>query len=598
MSGLPSDGLWAMAPYKLKSLPGDKALVVRTDNGAVAVIESQWRPLLASIQTFRSLPDHVAAVLGRNPKLQPHRQALERVLSRLSRERLLVSGAEVLGDLPKPNAPMEERSRLRIAITTCDRPLQLERLLDSLVDNERRYGNHWTYEVVDDSRRSDSTARNRALVDRYRAELALRYHGLDDRRALLERLRRSLPEHGDALAWLLDSGHPSHAGHGTYGCTKNYLMLLHAGARLLMIDDDAIVKAWRAVGATNRLRFDRAGLTRRVAADIETLQKDLQPAPADPIAEQAAMLGEGVAQPAARDGCGETAADLLGLSTADQVLTLDWERARIRATMSSLLGDPGTAVDLGLLYQDREALRAAADDNAYGALRSQPRAVFTGKPWWTLTRQRYFLLATMAGIDLAPYAPPLMPSGRGEDSMLAVLLPLLYPMDVAAVSPSALEHRPDPPRDWRTAPSDLVGQLSPAGGFCIWASPLLAASLEGNPRDKLAALRDHFLRAASSEGGRRRLQAAFTAATKQTWAHVYGEIAAAYSAGREYSGRWKAEVTDTLTGLQQLLSASDVLEPAAMARLIDWNRRYFEALDGWNSAYDLMSAQADTAGRG
>ena len=588
-------GLWAIANIQFKTLPNTLCLVIRVDTGAVSVMDARWKPAIAFLQPFRSLKQHLAVLVQKIPAFRPHEKTLLDLLHHLCRDGILVAGTQLAADLVKPSStPEPERHPLGIAVTTCDRPQQLERLLASLLTNEREHGNAWRFQIVDDSRHPDSIQQNKDLIVRYSNGLDLQYCGREARLDFLDLLLDELPQDAQHLRWLLDTDDPFHAGQITYGCPKNYLILRNAGGRLILIDDDAVMKTWLRPGTKRAFRFGEVGQARDLANDMQSLTAALKAQHQDPIGEHAKILGHGLAAAIHATRAAASMDDLLGLANPGHLPVVDRTDTRIKATMNALVGDPGTADDISLLYRDQDVLRVSADDAAYRRLLSLPRCVFNGHPWSMLTNQGYFLLATMAGIDLGPYFPPLMPVGRGEDTMIACFLKLLYPGNLALVLPWAMEHLPIPPRPWRITPEKLVEQLSPAAAWCIWASASAIGTSSADPRVKLEALKSHILGLAATMAGRDRLRDEFNAAIKQNWAYLYGELARTFNNNQAAGQLWRVDMDCILVGLQQLLASADVVRPEAMAYLIEQNRRYFETTDAWNRAYALVSAGLPT----
>jgi hypothetical protein len=257
--------------------------------------------------------------------------------------------------------------------------------------------------------------------------------------------------------------------------------------------------------------------------------------------------------------------------------------------MSSLVGDPGTASDLTLLSQFPADALSKATDETYRALVGGRRCVFTGKPWSVLANQGYFLLATMAGLDLSDYAAPLMPAGRGEDGMIARWLSLLFPRDLAFVSAVGLEHRPVPDRPWRLDLGSLAQQLSPATALGNWASALAPGMSYSQPGATLAAIGTQFRACAASPDGRHQLGALLTRSSKQIWAQVYGDLAMALEANKGSAPEaWKKDVNDRLLGLQRMLMAEQVASDEVVEGLINANDKFFASLAAWNDARVLV----------
>ena len=584
-----TSGLWAIGPYQFKTLPNKTCLVVRSDTGAVSAMDMRWQPMLGYLERFRTVDQHMQALLASNPSLRPHADAMKTVLERLCQEGILTQGDALVARMTAPCEQETAPAPLYIAITTCDRPQQLDRLLESLAANETAFGGRWVYQVVDDSRNAESTRENQAALERYQGQLELHYHGREERSAFLEMLTRELPEHAADLRWLLDSDHPDHARRPTFGCPKNYLMLRYVGARLILIDDDAVMRGWTRSDRSGSVRVDDIGIGRDLFPSIEAAEGRLARSAADPIAEQAQALGQTLDQLGAGQSLSLAPDDLLGGARFAHVERCSAARPRIRATMSSLVGDPGTASDITLLSQfPAEALSKATDDT-YRALVGGRRCVFNGKPWSVVTNQGYFLLATMAGLDLSDYAAPVMPAGRGEDGMFARWLGLLFPQDVAFASDIGLEHRPVPERPWRLDLNSLAQQHSPATALGVWAPALTPRMSFSDPGAALSGLATQFRACSATPAGRDQLGVLLNSSSKRTWAQIYGDLATALEAHQASAPvAWKKDVSDRLLGLQRMLMADQVLSAEALASLISANNHFFAAVSAWHDARALI----------
>src|SRR5439155_6329490 len=124
-----------------------------------------------------------------------------------------------------------------IVIRTCDRPTLLTRVLASATTLETRFQRRYRYHILDDSR----DPANRAINARIVADSALdaHYRDLASNDALVDELTRAFPTATDIIGWLLG---PPMEGETTYGRPVNLALLLTAGRRVLMLDDDALLE--------------------------------------------------------------------------------------------------------------------------------------------------------------------------------------------------------------------------------------------------------------------------------------------------------------------------------------------------------------------
>ena len=120
----------------------------------------------------------------------------------------------------------------------CDRPAQLERLLASISEYERRHRAGRHYVVLDDSVLAVNIDRHRDLLREFARTLGCKvtYVGPAERQRLVERLGKAVPNHQAALQQMLlpQAGATRFGG----GRSWNLALLLSAGNRFVMFDDD------------------------------------------------------------------------------------------------------------------------------------------------------------------------------------------------------------------------------------------------------------------------------------------------------------------------------------------------------------------------
>jgi hypothetical protein len=155
--------------------------------------------------------------------------------------------------VPSPIGPGHLRG---VVIRTCDRPAQLETLLRTLADYERRYGARRHYVALDDSRTAANSRRHATLLAAFPGETAAPVTHVDGARwgAIVERLAAAVPEAAPALRFAV-------ARHDRYGGSQfgggralNLAALLSAGRRYVLLDDDHLLPLRRPPDAAPGLR--------------------------------------------------------------------------------------------------------------------------------------------------------------------------------------------------------------------------------------------------------------------------------------------------------------------------------------------------------
>ncbi len=288
-----------------------------------------------------------------------------------------------------------------IFVPTRDRAAALATALASHRSALDRAGRAVRVVVVDDS---DAEGPARAACVRTSAEHA--------GRATRERLLRELATNAEeraALAGALFA--PAERMTTCVGATRNVIALLAAGAPFVSIDDDSPSVYVRP----------RASLAPKRVVDPQPIElgplSDVVPTEADPFGPHARYLGR-----PARDAAPEAP-----------------DRFRIAMTFVGVHGDLGVGSVGQLAFMVGESQRRLAD----GLLEH----VVAGGATARLARCVQPSLVPFAmmgayGADATRLLPPLLPAGRNEDGLFALVLRLVDPEAAFVHLPLAIAHRP------------------------------------------------------------------------------------------------------------------------------------------------------------
>ncbi len=353
----------------------------------------------------------------------------------VQRELLLSDGAfvERLRSAPARSlAPMRG-----VFIRACDRPEQLANLLKSLADYERRHRAGRRYVVVDDSVLQANINEQRDQLREFARTTGCKvnYVGAAERAKLVERLNKALPDHKDAIApLLLRDAHP-HAQRFGGGRGWNLSMLLSAGARMALIDDDERLPLRQFDAVRGGLDPNPNGvLQARFFASME----------------QALGAGSEVEQDAFAlhlDVCGRTLGTLIGdaypidrealrglnLSRLD-LLT---PQARILSTQHGSYGSSRTATGLWLYQLDGESRADFWRDRESYLRNAEAQYMLSGVAQARAWEVAGFTPFTM---DNSTFLPCTNPVGRAEDSLGNALARYCMPDALAFELPVAVGH--------------------------------------------------------------------------------------------------------------------------------------------------------------
>ncbi len=386
---------------------------------------------------FRPLDEHVARVQTTIPGLQAHRDGVRRVLESLGARGLLVSDADFLRRLAA--APAVETPTLRaVFIRACDRPAQLERLLKSLAECERRFRTTRRYVLIDDSVSSDAANRHRDLLREFARATGckLTYLGIAEQTRFVERLAKAVPQAARVLpSMLVRSPMPAAFGGGR-GWKSRAAAFRRRGASSCC---STTINVCRSVAPTVRARVS-IPIRRRWHSRVSTATSKTLSAPArnSSTIRSSCILRSSVAasarcSPTQRYAIDRKALRGLGLGRLDHLRG----DANVIATRQGAYGSSRTESGAWLYQLDPES-RAEfwADRESY------LRNVEAGSLWYGQRQAR----ATTTGM-FTPFAldnqrllPCTNPLGRGEDALFAQIAHLCHPDALSVELPVAIGH--------------------------------------------------------------------------------------------------------------------------------------------------------------
>jgi len=239
--------------------------------------------LVAHCSVFRTLDEHVAELMAGSDGAPARAAAIRKVVESFRDGGLTISAAEICGELaPTPGAaPIVEKPV--VVIITCDRPQVLQRLLNSILAS-CDLGAVDSLFVVDDSRSAENGTANRELTlaaDR-EASIDCHYFGGAEVRELTENLISELPQHEEALRFLLDRDRWK--DQKSYGLARNFSHLLSVGKPVVVFDDDALCEAYDPPFPAAGVAFNTGQQEVAFYANHEEWRQGLARSSLDPVA--------------------------------------------------------------------------------------------------------------------------------------------------------------------------------------------------------------------------------------------------------------------------------------------------------------------------
>ncbi|HVF34681.1 MAG TPA: hypothetical protein VND91_05100 [Candidatus Saccharimonadia bacterium] len=381
--------LYAAVPGIAFSLGNTEVAFHVHADGAVHVMSAEVERALAQCRSFRTLDEHVAQIVQRNPSLADKQPAVRGVLEHLSRLGVIVPARDLVKRLGREVARDAAPLRAVVVRDTGDRA-GLDATLASALAHERATGSRRRWGVVG---RAESGTRE--------ALARVRDDGLDVR--FVDAVRAA-----DAF------------GAGDSGALE-LALLLGAGARIAQADAGTRFEFRRAPGSRDVLSLPRpGGLPLDLAESVEEASACGEPAGGDAIAQAESWCGRTVGAVVA-GGLALDAAGVAGYALGHPDIE---PGTRIVAVDFAVRGAPrgaDPAFPWHLRGEARERLWRSRE--LHDAQRRQPCLVMAPTD-----------VRAVAGVSTVPFLldgsallPPTHGDGAGAERLFGILLRLLHP---------------------------------------------------------------------------------------------------------------------------------------------------------------------------
>ena len=431
----PGAPLYASEDGVVASLSNSECIFQVKRSGETHVMTFQVLQALDQSREFRTLDEHVARIMATIPGLGAQREDVLRVLDSLIKRNLLVSDREFLQRVN--TAATDQPAPLRaVFIRACDRPDRVEHLLASLADYERRFRANRHYVLVDDSGSRDAANRHRDLLREFARATGckLTYIGAAERERLADALARAVPQAAANLPWLF-AGNADRSRFGG-GRSWNVAMLLSAGARAILLDDDHRLPLRRLEDMREGLDPNpSAASTTRFHRNIDNALGAGEEIEEDPFELHLDAVGRplGALTSSRRYAIDPTALRGLTLSRLDHL----HGHAPIRATHHGSYGSSRSESGLWLYHLSPEDRAEFTRDRD-----SYLRNVEGASIWYGYRQARATGAATFSpfAFDNSVMLPCTNPLGRGEDALFSRVVELCHDGALMLELPVAIGH--------------------------------------------------------------------------------------------------------------------------------------------------------------
>jgi hypothetical protein len=465
------------------SLPDATVMLKSHRSGMRVLVPADIFGLMQHCVHYKTITDHLDYLVKLDPTIAEHRGQLHQVMEDLSAQGLMSSGQRLISELTlKSGSAIDIAAFSGTYIRTCDRPAQLKRLLDSLSQHQKTFGHQHRYIVVDDSRDIGNQQHNQTMCDDYESngELLIEYYGVQEQADFQNKLALEFPDNAQTIHWLLARPDDLVEGVFTGGRLLNHIILLAAGKRFALFDDDAVCQPYQSPQMQHRWNFKAQPKDVWFYQDREQLFAEIKPVDIDPLTRHLDVLGKSLGQVVDALSAVELSSDSLEGVTSDNSQNFRPDTS-ILITRNGTFGDPGTSSMAWIYQQEGKALERLTEDHQAFKRYSSNRTTWLGSHTFRAINENALMTTTLTGIDGSQLIPPTGPSYRNEDYLFSRLLKFIHPSSVSFEFPWGLPHLPEPSRQWHAAKLDdpktvgILGFLADIANnverFCMAKSP-------------------------------------------------------------------------------------------------------------------------------
>ena len=463
-------------PFRGHPIHADAVLIQPSGQYPPQQVNGELAQILNLCDRLRTTEEHLRHIAKTLNLSSQHSSAIEEALTYLKNAGLLIPESSLLAGLGQgqnATGPTATPPLSHCFVRTSDRPDNLEKLLTSMT-HSLSTPSELSVWVLDDSKEASNVAKNGETVAAFQTQWpgAVYHVEIKARRALIEKVANRAGANHAKLHWLIEGDEQD--PEPTYGASLNTALLLAAGQRFCILDDDATLAPYALEDshASIHIQADREQKTRFVDPDQHE-SSQFPKLPTDPVELHAHWLGQplaGVIQDkAARHP------ELLSRIDAQTLHELTGDPV-IRLTTNGTLGDPGTNSMTWLFGLPADELSAICHQDPAWQNRLFNRRFARSSLSTQLSTDFHLMTTTLTGVDNRVMLLPTAAKGRNEDLLFGVLIRFLYPDAMCAQLPMMLPHRPDDKRHWTEEDLSVPDALNRRHGvmrmLCNWISTL------------------------------------------------------------------------------------------------------------------------------
>ncbi len=421
--------LYASVDGIAQQLDQDELVFMAYETGQNHVMTVQVLQAMGLTQQFRPLHEHIQQIAAAIPALKNQHQAIEKVLRFLMDKHLIISADDWLKQLKQVEAIKNPMPYAGMVVRTCDRPEQLNRLLDSLNSHQQQHGSRHPVLVFDDSRQADNRSSNEKICQK--ASVAVTYHGESWQQQFIGMLHQEWPQYKQQINWLLQK----HDGF-TGGRVWNLALLALAGKRFSFFDDDYLMQARTAnnVNLDEINLSDEEPLSVQFGLNVRDIKQKSTAYDKDLLQQMVSACGQSFGQWLTEHPHIQPSS-LYGLRLMD--LNRIAAQSTIKTTGNGTWGSPRAAGNYWLYLLNKEQREAFWQDRETYLDNIDASQLLHYASHYQVLSQANFAPST---IDNTEFLPFTMPTETNEDYFFGGMTEVCYPDNVSLHFPVMMGH--------------------------------------------------------------------------------------------------------------------------------------------------------------
>ena len=338
--------VYASVPGVVFPLSSEELVFMNKNTSENHVMTNQVMHALSLCEYFKPIDQHVLTISQQMPELSNQVQAIEKVVDFLIQNKLLIEDKQWKQSLLQTSQQNSIKSS-GIVIRTCDRPNQLNRMLQSLVKYQNKFNVSFPVQVYDDSSSEKLEAELEQICQNFKSSLSINFYGNAWQTQFIQMIKKEFSNDSVIIDWLLSPKPEIFSG----GRIWNLALLNNAGKKFLFFDDDYIFEPRTKVDPSNVIDFyDRPDLSVGFALNLSDIRESTKEYNHDILTQMLNSCGQTIGNWLSTSQVETTSLENMNIFSLERINS----NSVIKTTCNGTWGSPRTNSNYWLYFLDGE----------------------------------------------------------------------------------------------------------------------------------------------------------------------------------------------------------------------------------------------------